>query len=81
MGDGVGHALALAEDALAADAEEGESGLPGLCVRFAEADFDGGVAVGVAVDEPVEAEVVEGGVFDVEASGSGGGSGLEGGEG
>ena len=81
VGDCVGHAFALAEDSLPADAEEVKRGLPSLCVGFAEANFYRGVAVGVAVDEPLEAEVVEGGMFDVEASGGGGGLGLEGREG
>ena len=77
VGNGVRHALALAVNMFAADAEEGEGGTPGGGADFAEADFDGGVAVSVAIDLPLETEVVEGGVFDDEAAGADGVLGLE----
>jgi len=78
VGDDVVHEFAVAEDAFAADAEEGESRVPDGGSCFAEADFNGRVSVSVAVEEPFEAEVEEGGVFDVEATGAGGVLSLEG---
>ena len=50
LGDGVSHALALAEDVLAADAQEGKGGTPGGSTNLSESDFDGGIAVGIALD-------------------------------
>jgi len=78
VGDDVVHEFAVAEDAFAADAEEGEGGAPGGGADLAEANFDGCVPVGVAVEEPFEAEVEEGRMFDVEATGAGGVLSLEG---
>ena len=50
FGHGVGHALAVAVDSFAADAQQRERGAPRGRARLAEADFDRGIPVGVPLD-------------------------------
>ncbi len=78
VGDGVVEMFAGTEDAFAADADQRKRLAPSGVADLAELDGDGGVAVGVAGDGPLEAEVLEGGVLDVEGAGLRGGLGLEG---
>jgi len=77
MRDEVFKVFAVAADLFAADSKEREAGAPGGFTDGAEFDGYLGVAVGIAGDQPVETEVVERGVFDVEAARSGGGLGGE----
>ena len=78
FGHGVGHALAVAVDPFAADAQQRERRAPGGRARLAEADLDGGIPVGVPFDGPFKAEVQQRGVFDMETARAGGVLGREG---
>ncbi|MEO7276066.1 MAG: hypothetical protein ABIX28_14860 [Vicinamibacterales bacterium] len=59
------------EDTLAADADEWEGDTPLDVTDPAELDGDGGVAVVVAANAPLEAKVVEGRMLDDELAGLG----------
>ena len=70
-GDRVVEMLAFAENTLAANAHQRKSPAPlGLADR-AKLDRDGGAAVGIAGNRPLEAEVAQGRMLNREAAGSG----------
>ena len=71
--------LAFAEDSLPSDANQRKSRTP-LCIAdAAELDRDGGVAVVVAGDGPLEAEIVQRRMLDGETAGAGAVGGVGGG--
>ena len=77
--DGVFEVLAFAEDSLPSDAHQRKSRTPFGIADAAELDRDGGVAVVVAGDGPLEAEIVQSRMLDDESARTGAVVGVGGG--